>query len=408
VVRRTPAIWLFCGVAAGALACSVPAPSSGSSPQGGHGCDQSNPVQIGVIQTLSGPSASVGQASQEGLELGVQDVNAAGGILGRCVNLITKDDAGTPAQAISAARELTGQDKVAAVIGPLLSSNTSAVLPVINSAKVLEASVGSPPESLDPTQSPYTYIFGVSAPAGAASFGSCATSGSATRVAVLAVNNALGTDYLTALQAAAGSLGLDIVATQFANTGAVDLTPELRTLQAASPQALILFNTGADIIATLKGREALNWNVPVVGFSTIAADAVVNAIGPSGMTGVYGAGFSYVLVHDAGNDLPSDPAGAAFIKSLQAYYKQNPIQVSAQQRAPEYDAISMVAQAFNSAKTLDSDAARAYLDSNGFQGLLGKYDFSSTTHAGVTTSDLVCAGATTFTDGTYEKATRLE
>jgi branched-chain amino acid transport system substrate-binding protein len=78
-------------------ACGPSGTGSGSSPSpAARGCDQSNQVQIGVIQTLSGPSASVGQASQDGLKLGVQDVNATGGILGRCVNLITKDDAGTP------------------------------------------------------------------------------------------------------------------------------------------------------------------------------------------------------------------------------------------------------------------------------------------------------------------------
>jgi ABC-type branched-subunit amino acid transport system substrate-binding protein len=282
------------------------------------------------------------------------------------------------------------------------------VLPVINSAKVLEASVGSPPDSLDPTKSPFTYIFGVSAPAGSSAFGSCATMLlGATKVAVLAVNNALGTDYLSSLKAAASSLHVDIVATQFANTGTVDLTPQLRILQSANPQVLILFNTGADIIAALKGRAALNWTVPVIGFSTIAADAVVNAVGALGMTGVYGSGFSPALVHDGGKDLPSDPAGAAFVKSLQTFYNQNPLQVTAQHRAPEYDAIKMVAQAFNGVKSLDSDSARKYIDSHGFRGLLGKYDFSTTTHAGVTTSDLVCVGATTFRNGTYQKASRV-
>lgn len=410
--HKTSAILLAAAVGAGTAACGSSASSSNSSSTtsgataAGKGCSKSNPVQIGVIQTLSGPAASIGQGDQDGINLAVQQINAKGGILGRCVTLVTKDDAGDPTQASSAARELTGQDQVSAVIGPLLSSNTSAVLPVIDTAKILEASVGSPPDSLDPNKSPYTFVFGISGPAGAGGFGTCAATLGATKVAVLAVNNALGTDYLTSLKNAAGSLNLQIVASQYANTGTVDLTPQLRALQAANPQALILFNTGADITAALKARAALNWNVPVIGFSTITADSVIQAIGAQGMTGVYGSGFSPALTHAPGSAQPSDPTGAAFVQELQNLYHQNPLTVSAEARASEYDAMNMVAETFNAVHSLNSDQARQYLNSHGYNGLQGRYDFSSTSHAGVTAQDQVCVSATTFKNGTYEKATK--
>lgn len=95
-------------------------------------------VTVGAIEILSGPSAAYGTAIKGGLELAMDEINAAGGVLGgKKLGLIVEDSAGNKDQAVNAARKLVGRDKVPVVIGPTLSNEMFAVGPVTNDRKVV-------------------------------------------------------------------------------------------------------------------------------------------------------------------------------------------------------------------------------------------------------------------------------
>ena len=95
-------------------------------------------VTVGAIEILSGPSAAYGTAIKGGLELAMDEINAAGGVLGgKKITLIIEDSAGNKDQAVNAARKLIGRDKVPVVIGPTLSNEMFAVGPVTNDRKVV-------------------------------------------------------------------------------------------------------------------------------------------------------------------------------------------------------------------------------------------------------------------------------
>ena len=95
-------------------------------------------VTVGAIEILSGPSAAYGTAIKGGLELAMDEINAAGGVLGgKKIALIIEDSAGNKDQAVNAARKLVGRDKVPVVIGPTLSNEMFAVGPVTNERKVV-------------------------------------------------------------------------------------------------------------------------------------------------------------------------------------------------------------------------------------------------------------------------------
>ncbi|HEV7873383.1 MAG TPA: ABC transporter substrate-binding protein, partial [Enterovirga sp.] len=96
-----------------------------------------DPVRIGAIEILTGPNNRYGIAIQRGLDLAVEDVNKAGGVLGgRPIAITYEDSAGNKDQAINAARKLLGRDKVPLIIGPTLSNEMFAVGPVANERKV--------------------------------------------------------------------------------------------------------------------------------------------------------------------------------------------------------------------------------------------------------------------------------
>jgi branched-chain amino acid transport system substrate-binding protein len=97
---------------------------------------RAEPVTVGAIEILTGPNARYGVAIKAGLDLALEEINAAGGVLGAPLNLIVEDSAGNKEQAINAARKLIGRDKVAAIIGPTLSNEMFAAGPVANERRV--------------------------------------------------------------------------------------------------------------------------------------------------------------------------------------------------------------------------------------------------------------------------------
>ncbi len=93
-------------------------------------------IKVGVYGDLTGPTASFGQSTKNGVELAVAEINAAGGVNGKKIELVIEDDQGTPEKAKTVISKLISQDKVQAVIGEVASTNSLAAAPVAQEAKI--------------------------------------------------------------------------------------------------------------------------------------------------------------------------------------------------------------------------------------------------------------------------------
>src|SRR6266576_3313915 len=90
-----------------------------------------DPILIGYLPALTGPSSSTGIGINRGIQLAVQEINAAGGVDGRQLELITRDTQSDPTKAVNAAAELTRGQKVSVVFGPVNSGESLAVVPML-------------------------------------------------------------------------------------------------------------------------------------------------------------------------------------------------------------------------------------------------------------------------------------
>ena len=97
--------------------------------------DSAEPIKIGAVLPFSGGVELYGRQAKLGLDLAAKDINAAGGILGRPVELIYEDDKTRPTPAVDATRKLVEREGVMAVIGPITSQNLDAIAPVLESLK---------------------------------------------------------------------------------------------------------------------------------------------------------------------------------------------------------------------------------------------------------------------------------
>jgi branched-chain amino acid transport system substrate-binding protein len=97
---------------------------------------ETGPIRVGVYMDLSGQTSSFGQSSVNGIRMAADEINKAGGVDGRQIELVVEDDQGRPEQAATVVTKLINQDRVHAVLGEVASSNSLAAAPIAQQARV--------------------------------------------------------------------------------------------------------------------------------------------------------------------------------------------------------------------------------------------------------------------------------
>src|SRR5262245_31177383 len=96
------------------------------------GARAAEPIKIGLLTALSGQSARAGEAITRGATIAIEEINAKGGVLGRPLELVRRDDESNPAKGLIAARELIQREKVAVLVGGLDTPVELAIVPFVN------------------------------------------------------------------------------------------------------------------------------------------------------------------------------------------------------------------------------------------------------------------------------------
>jgi branched-chain amino acid transport system substrate-binding protein len=102
-----------------------------------------HPIKIGEFASLTGKEATYGQAAHKGVVLAIEEANAAGGVLGRKLELITEDNQSKPGESATVVKKLISRDKVAVVLGDVTSGRTLEAAPIAQAAKVPLISPGA-------------------------------------------------------------------------------------------------------------------------------------------------------------------------------------------------------------------------------------------------------------------------
>ncbi|HLN65601.1 MAG TPA: ABC transporter substrate-binding protein [Symbiobacteriaceae bacterium] len=136
VGRRVAALGLAVVLGAGALAGCGGSKGSGETAGGGKPAGEQKPIKVGAVFILSGNNAGYGIAQRAGVELARDEINKAGGVNGRPIEVIFEDSQGKTEEAVNAVRKLIDKDEVTAIIGPTLSGEMSSAGKVAQEAGV--------------------------------------------------------------------------------------------------------------------------------------------------------------------------------------------------------------------------------------------------------------------------------
>ncbi len=225
------------------------------------------PFRIGVVVPKSGLASQYGEFVLAGLTVGLDQVNAAGGILGRHVELVVRDDATNPGRALLAAKELVSDQKVDLLYPGIISGTTLAALPFTTSQRVLTISNGASPQIGDASKFPYSFqlsdLVTKRIPAMAAAIKKLG----GTKVGILVSTNppqvSLGDGLAADLPR---THGLAVAGYKQHSGDAKDLTSQLQALREAGAD-IVAFSTVAreGVRVVMLGMQTLGWKAKVVG-----------------------------------------------------------------------------------------------------------------------------------------------
>lgn len=196
------------------------------------------PIRIGVVGPMSGQASFVGKNMEEGIQLAVEDLNAHGGVVGRQVEYIKRDDEGDPAKTSTAVRELIEKEGVSAIFGPAGTSNYLSVARIIEDEKIPTWVIMAGPELTDDVN-PYAfraYLPDTVEIDAIAEFAAKRYS----RIAILAGNEAEGSAFTKSTKEALRRYGRTAVASEVFAIDETDFSPIALKIKQAGAEAVIL------------------------------------------------------------------------------------------------------------------------------------------------------------------------
>lgn len=278
---------------------------------------EAEPIYIGMANPMTGDNAWIGETKVRGVELAVEQANAAGGIEGREIKLVIEDDQGNPTQAVNVAKKLAGDDRIVAVIGHWNSSCALAAIDTYAAAGIPLLSDAASTQLSNKSK----YFFRT-----------CLTDDQLGRqmahymfeimghknIATMYPNNDYGVGLNASFTDEFKSIGGTILTEEayFEGTTSKDFTPQLTKIKEMNPDAIMLegyYTEGALIMQ--QARKNLNMLLPFYGTDAINSEELIT-LGGDSVEGVTFMGF-----FDPQRDLEGIPE---FVAAFNKKYNREP------------------------------------------------------------------------------------
>jgi branched-chain amino acid transport system substrate-binding protein len=361
-------------------------------PVDGH-CDTSAVVEVGASLALSGPDGATGRSQLLGLQLGVEGVNAAGGVLTahRCLELLYKDDRSDPAVDNQALLDLVNQEKVSFLAGPFLALENPDNRDHIGALGTAAASYSELAVTFKPSEFPNTFPIASSMADQASVLVAAAKRQHLEHIALIRSGAEVAAEGETAFRTAARSAGLTVTATTFVVDSPADAQSAWTDLGKDHPSAVVVFDSGSTLTPLLAARRSAGSTLPV-----LASTQRTPTLPTAALDGVQ------VIVPKSLVDAGHVPASlesfrTRVLRSLHQAQLRGPITPYAQ----GYDALQLFAGAANGVNASDSASIRTFIENANFEGLLGTYDYTSSDHEGLAASQLTVAPIDSLSNGLY-------
>ncbi|BCG47294.1 ABC transporter, substrate-binding protein [Citrifermentans bremense] len=336
------------------------------------------PIKIGGLFAVTGPASFLGEPERNTAQMVVDEINKAGGVKGRKIELITYDTSGDATKAVQLVNKLIKNDKVVAIIGPSTTGDSMAIVPVVERAGIPLISCAAGSKITEPVKK---WVFKTAQNDGlaAARIYEQLRKERKTKVAILSVSDGFGSSGREQLKAQAKAYGIQIISDDTYGPKDTDMTAQLAKIRGSQAQAVICWGTNPGPAVVARNAKQLGLKIPLYmshgvsskKFIELAGDAAEGIRLPSGK----------VLVADL---LPKSDRQKgsllAFIKDYQNHYRAEGDHFGGH----AWDAVMLLKGAIERGGDTPAGIRNALEATRNFAGIGGVFNFSPRDHAGLT------------------------
>ncbi len=337
------------------------------------------PIKIGSFLSVTGPAAFLGDPEQKTLEMYVEKINAAGGVLGRKLQLIAYDSGGNADKARTFVKRLIEEDKVDAIVGGSTTGETMAVIPLVEQAQVPFVSLAGAVVIVEPVKK---WVFKTPATDRMACekiFADMKTRG-ISKIGLISGSGGFDKSMRAQCMEVAGKYGIEIVADETYNSKDTDMTPQLTKMrQDTRVQAVLNAGFGAAPAIVTKNFRQIGMTVPLYQSHGVASKKYIELSGDAA-NGVRLPAAALLVAKALPFNDPQKKVVTAYEHDFESRYHQDVSTFGGH----AYDGLYLVVNAMKKAKSTDKAKVRDAIESTrGWMGIDGEFNLSPTDHLGL-------------------------
>src|SRR5213083_3754661 len=315
--------------------------------------DAQKPIKVGMPMPLSGPPALFGEPAAKGAQMFVDEINARGGVLGRKLELITRDSKADANEAVRQARELILKDNVDFLVGTLTSAEGPAVSVVAKENKVVFIAPIPKTDQLTAPDKLHPYVFRVASTTTieGRSAAEIVAKWPVTKVATMSFDYAYGQDVTKSFVEHLKKIkpSVEIVDQQWPKLGEQDYNPFINAQMAKKPEAVMSSIWGGFFVTFSKQAKALGMfdtiKYQFIGVGEAATPETTKSMGADYPVGIWGNSYDAFYWGET-------PAHRDYVKRLSAYLKD---EYPSSWAIQGYTALQFLTEAIRKAGSTDSD-----------------------------------------------------
>jgi len=339
---------------------------------------QSDTIKIGAVLSVTGPASFLGEPEKNTVLMMVDQVNAAGGVLGKKLEAVILDDETDVNKAVLGAQRLIRMDKVAAVMGPTTSGNTLAIMQSVAAAEVPLVSFSAAEKIVSPVN-PWIFKNPQSDRHAVARILEHAKGRGYKKIAILTVSDGYGQAGREVLKELVPAGGFEMVADEVYGPKDTDMTAQLTKIKAVAPDAIVCWGTNPGPAVVAKNRVQLGMTTPLYMSHGVASKKFIELAGEAAEGIMLPAGKLIVA-----SQLPdSDPQKKVLLEYTKQYGEKfnQPVSTFG---GHGWDGVMLIAKAIEMGKSAEPKAIRDNLEKiKDFVGIGGIFSFSPTDHNGL-------------------------
>lgn len=335
------------------------------------------PIKIGAVFAVTGKASWLGEPERNTVKMIEAEVNAAGGINGRPIEVIVEDTAGVEPNTINAVKKLINKDNVVAIVGPSRSGTTMAVKPIVEESGVPLISCAAAEAIVNPLAK---WVFKTPQKDSDAVIRiyEHAKANGITKIAIITGTTGFGAAGRTQLLKYAPEMGLEIVADETYGPADTNMEAQLTKIKGTEAQAIVNWSIVPAQVIVAKNMSQLGMNIQLYQSHGFGNVKFAEACGEAGQGIIFPAG--RLLVVDT---LDDDNVQKSLLAKYKADYETKYKDEVSTFGGHAYDALWLVIDAIKAVGP-DKEKIRDYIENTkGFVGTGGVFNMSSEDHCGL-------------------------